>query len=76
MSTITIPIPDEDLRFLESWTRDQGTTVEEFFTREASNLRRQLQAPLHPAVIRATEVIRGDIDEKKEYLDYMERQHA
>lgn len=76
MSTITIPIPEEDLRFLEAWTREQGTTVEEFFTREASNLRQHLQAPLHPAVIRATGVIRGDIDAEKEYRDYLERKHA
>ncbi|MDB6004466.1 MAG: hypothetical protein JWR15_1453 [Prosthecobacter sp.] len=76
MSSITIPIPDDDLKFLEAWTRDQGTTVEEFFTREAVNLRKHLQAPLHPAVLRATGVIRGDIDARKEYLEYLERKHA
>ena len=72
MSTITIPIADDDLAFLHSWTQEQGTTVEEFFSREANNLRRHLQAPLHPLLQLASGVIRGDnegIGEHRQHLD-------
>ncbi|HEY1052664.1 MAG TPA: hypothetical protein VGE39_22995 [Prosthecobacter sp.] len=76
MSTITIPIPDDDLRFLEAWTRDQGTTVEEYFTAQVGSLRRQESRPVHPALIRATGVIKPDVDAREAYLDHMTRKHA
>jgi len=76
MSTITIPIPDETLSVLESWTREQGITVEQYLSSAATDLSRHLSAPLHPTVIRATGIIRSDIDPEKEHLDHLARKHA
>lgn len=75
MSTITIPIADEDLRYLTSWTATQGTTVEEFFANEARSLRQHLEAPLHPALVEASGVISQDVD-NRDYLDYLANKHA
>lgn len=76
MSTITIPIADDDLKFLHSWTLAQGTTVEEFFAREANNLRRHLQAPLHPALQRASGVIPADVDVQSEYREHLDEKYS
>ncbi|TDU64126.1 hypothetical protein EI77_04310 [Prosthecobacter fusiformis] len=72
MSTITIPIADDDLAFLHSWTQEQGTTVEEFFSREAHSLRRHLQAPLHPVLQRASGVIHSDIDGVSDHRQHLD----
>lgn len=76
MSTLTIPLDDEDLEFLRSWTRQQGTTPESFLADQAHNLRRHLQTPLHPAVLKASGVIDSEVDAKEEYLNHQERKHA
>ncbi len=75
MSTITIPIEDEDLQYLKNWTREQGTTLEEFFAKEARSLRKHLEAPLHPALLQASGVISRDIDAKDKHLEYLMNKH-
>lgn len=57
MSTITIPLPDEDLAFLRAWSEEQGISAEAFLARQARNLREHLQRPLHPDVVAALGVI-------------------
>lgn len=76
MSTITIPIEDEDLQYLTQWTATFGVTVEEFFANEARTLRRNLAVPLHSALIQASGIIAPDIDSKEAYLNYMDSKHA
>ena len=51
MSTITVPLPDEDLAFLRAWSEKQGTSAEEYLARQARNLREHLQRPLHPGAV-------------------------
>lgn len=75
MSTITIPIADDDLAFLHSWTQEQGTTVEEFFSREANNLRRHLQAPIHPLLQRASGMIRSDIEGIEDHQQHLDKKY-
>lgn len=76
MSTITIPLPDEDLAFMNEWTRQHGTTVAEFFAREARNLREHLQAPLHPDLMRATGVLTPGVEAQSTHLDHLHNKHA
>ena len=57
MSTITVPLPEEDLKFLRSYTSAQGTSAEAFLARQAHNLREHLQRPLPPKVSAASGII-------------------
>jgi len=75
MSTITIPLPDEDLNFLRGYASAQGTSVEAFFARQARNLREHLQRPVVPAVSAATGIIARSADEQ-EYREHSEKKHA
>jgi len=75
MSTITVPLPDEDLTFLRAWSEKQGTSAEEFLARQARNLREHLQRPVHPDVAAATGIIPPDIDAEKEYHEYLEKKY-
>jgi len=75
MSTITVPLPDEDLAFLREWSEKQGTSAEEFLARQARNLRQHLQRPLHPDVVAATGIIPSDIDAEKVYHEHLEKKY-
>ena len=75
MSTITVPLPDEDLAFLRAWSEKQGTSAEEFRARQARNLREHLQRPLHPDVVAATGIFPADLDVKQAYREHIENKH-
>jgi hypothetical protein len=75
MSTISIPLPDEDLHFLRSFAEGQGTTVEQFFARHARALRLNLQAALHRDVTAATGVLQSSADPQSDHVEYLERKH-
>ena len=74
MSTIIVPLPDEDLAFLRAWSEKQGTSAEEFLARQARNLRERLQKPLHPDVAAAIGIISPDADEET-YHRYLEKKY-
>lgn len=71
MSTLSIPLPDEDLDFLRTFARGQGTTAEHWLAGHARTLRLNLQAPLHPHVTAATGVFQAGDDPQSEYLEYL-----
>ena len=76
MSTITIPLPDEDLTFLRAWSKTQGTSVEEFLALQARNLRQRLQNPLQPRVVAASGIISGEIAGEEKHRDHLEKKHG
>jgi hypothetical protein len=76
MSTITIPLPDEDLEFLRAYTSAQGTSAEAFLARQARNLREHLQRPLHPDVARASGIIAQDVAGEEAHREQLEKKHA
>ncbi len=76
MSTLTIPISDENLSFLHEWTKENGMTPESFFAAHVDSLRRPKRRPIHPDVIRATGVIQFEGDPREAYLEHMEKKHA
>jgi len=75
MSTITVPLPDEDLDFLRRYTKAQGTSAEEFLARQARNLREHLERPLPPAVTAASGILAPGADDRQ-HRDHLERKHA
>jgi hypothetical protein len=75
MSTIAVPLADEDLAFLRAFSAAHGTTAEEFLARQARNLRVQLEKPLPPEVISATGIIPEDFDVRGTYLRELESKH-
>ncbi len=76
MSTITIPLPDEDLTFLRAYTSAQGTSAEEFLARQARNLREHLQRPLHPGVEAASGIIPAEIAGEEAHRKHLQAKHG
>jgi hypothetical protein len=76
MSTITVPLPDEDLAFLRAWSEQQGASAEAYLARQARNLREHLQRTLHPEVAAAIGIISPDVDARKAYREYIEKKYA
>lgn len=75
MSTITVPLADEDLAFLRAFSAAQGTTAEEFLAGQARRLRLQLEKPLPANVLNATGIIPESIDVRETYLRESESKH-
>ena len=75
MSTITVPLPEEDLAFLRAWSEEQGSSAEEFLARQARNLREHLQRPVRPGVAAISGIIPSDVDAKKVYHEYLEKKY-
>ena len=76
MSTITIPLPDEDFAFLHAYSAAQGTSAEAFLARQARNLREHLQRPLQPDVMRATGIISPEVAGEEMHREHLEKKHA
>jgi hypothetical protein len=74
MSTITVPLADEDLAFLRAWSKDHGTSPEAILAQQARNLRENLGKPLHPDVAAAIGIISPDADEET-YRQYLEKKY-
>jgi len=75
MSTITIPLPDEDLNFLRAYSNAQGTSAEAFLARQARNLRQQLQVPLARDVEAASGIISPAINAETNHREHLEQKH-
>jgi len=75
MSTITVPLPDEDLAFLRAWSEKQGISAEALLAQQARNLREYLEGSLHPDVIAATGIIPPEVDAKEAYREYLEKKY-
>ncbi len=76
MSTITVPLSDEDFAFLREFSAAQGTSAEAFLARQARNLREHLQRPLQPEVMGATGIIPPEIAGEETYRGHLEKKHA
>lgn len=76
MSTITVPMPDEDLDFLRAYTQAQGISAETFLAQQAHRLRVHLQRPVHPDVEQASGIVPPEIDGEEAHREHLERKHA
>lgn len=76
MSTLIVPLPEEDFAFLRSFSAAHGTSAEAFLARQARNLREQLQRPIHPDVLAATGIIPSEVAAEKTHRDHLEKKHT
>lgn len=76
MSTITIPLPDEDFASLRAYSEAHGTSAEAFLARQARNLRENLQRPLQPEVMTATGIISPEAAGEEAHREHVEKKHA
>ncbi len=75
MSSITIPLSDEDFAFLRAYSAAQGTSAEEFLARQARNLRERLQRLFQPDVVRATGIISPEVGGEEIYREHLEKKN-
>ena len=76
MSTITIPLADEDLAFLRACTSARGISAEAFLAQQAHNLRAHLQRPAQPEVEQASGVISPEVAGEEAHRAHLEKKHA
>ena len=76
MSTITVPLAEEDLAFLRAYSEKHGTSAEAFLARQARNLRERLQHPLGTEVTEASGIIAADVDAEVAYREHTAAKHA
>ena len=76
MSTATVNMPEPDLEYLQQAAREEGLTFDEYLVMQSRWLRQIRERPLHPDVIALSGIIKGDVDEKQAYYDYMEKKHS
>jgi hypothetical protein len=75
MSTITIPLSDEDFSFLQSYSRAQGTSLEAFLAHQASCLRERLQKPLPTEIAGASGILSPINNPEAARLEHLEKKH-
>ena len=75
MSTITIPMPEEDLSFLRAYSSSLGTSAEAFLAQQAHNLRRHLQQPIQRDVRDASGIVSPGLDAEQAYRDHLDKKH-
>ena len=75
MSTITVTLADDDLAFLQRFSKAQGTSAEEILARQARSLRQQLERPLPAGIVAASGIIASDVDSMKEHSDHLGRKY-
>ena len=76
MSTITVPLNDEDLAFLRAYSEAHGMSAETFLARQARSLREHLQSPLGPEVMKASGIIAAEVDGEATHHAHLAAKHA
>jgi hypothetical protein len=76
MSTITVPMPDEDLDFLRAYMQTQGSSAEAFLARQAHNLRTHLRRPVYPDVTEASGIVEPEVAGEEGHRAHLEKKHA
>ena len=74
MSTITVPMKDEDLDFLRAWSKEHGTSAEALIAEQVRALRERLEKPLHPDVAAAIGILLPGADEEA-YRRHLEQKY-
>ena len=76
MGTITVPLADDDLAFLQNFSASQGTSAEAFLALQTRNLRERLQRPLRSDVLRASGILSQDIAGEETHREHLEKKHS
>ena len=75
MSTITIPLPEEDLAFLRAYSAARGMSAETLLAKQAHSLRTHLEASPHPDVTAASGILAADLDAESAYRNHLDKKH-
>ncbi len=76
MSTLTVPMPEEDLAFLRAYSQAQGISAEALLARQARSLREQLQRPVHPEVQAASGIIPANVAGEEAHRTHLAAKHS
>ena len=76
MSTLTVPLPEEDLAFLRAYSQAQGISAEVLLARQARSLREQLQRPVHSEVQAASGIIPASVVGEEAHRAHLAAKHA
>jgi len=75
MSSITIPLSDEDLEFLRAYSSAHGTSAEALLASQARTLREHLQHSIHRDVELASGIVSGGVDAKEVHRAHLARRY-
>ncbi len=73
-STLTLELPQEDIRFIEQYAKEQGVSVSDSVDRIIAFLRRTEQHQLHPDVLALAGILRG-VDPDDARMESIARKH-
>ena len=76
MSTITVPLPEEDLAFLRAYSAAQGISAESLLAQQARSLRQHLQLPVPPEVTAASGIVSADVAGEESHRAHLAKKHA
>jgi len=76
MSTLIVPLPDEDLAFLETYSAAQGTSAGELLAVQARRLREFLQSEIHGDIVDAVGIIDPGVSAEPAFLSHLEEKHS
>ena len=74
ITTLTLELPEEDIRFIQQYAKEQGVSVSDSVDRIISFLRRTEQHPLHPDVLSIAGMLRG-VDPDAARMEFLTRKH-
>ena len=76
MPALIVPLPKEDLAFLQTYSSAHGTSAEAFLAQQVRNLREHLQTPLRPEVTAASGIIDPELDAAVAHHAHLEMKHS
>lgn len=76
MSTLTVPMPEEDLAFLRAYSQAHGISAETLLARQARSLREQLQKPVHPDVQTAAGILPAGVAGEEAHRAHLAAKHS
>lgn len=76
MSTLTVPMPEEDLEFLRAYSKAQGISAEALLARQARSLREHLQRAVHPDVNAASGIVAAGVAGNEAHRAHLAAKHS
>src|SRR2546428_11932738 len=72
---LTLQLPLDEVKFLEAYAQEHGTTPTEVLARYVHRLKNTQKRALHPDVLNITGLVPEHIDSKAEYLQHLRGKH-
>ena len=72
---LTLQLPAEELKFLQTYADEHGTTVAEIVTRYVQRLKLSESQSLHPDIVNLTGLVPADINAKAQHHQHLLDKH-